>query len=157
MAQIRVNVRITYKGRSADAIALFDSGAETYAFLDTSLAQKLGLSQGEAIGYSGIAGSSVGFKSVVDSLSLTDNPSCAVTQNVPVLVGQVTVPNVTMLIGEYFIKTTGMQTDFSSGEMVTRCKGGPTVAVSQPIPMEYWLLGGAAVVALLAVVFFLGD
>jgi predicted aspartyl protease len=155
--QIRVNVQVTYKGKSVNAIALYDSGAEAYAFLDTSIAQQLGLSQGEAIGYSGIAGSSVGFKSTVDSLTLSENPNCSVTKNVPVLVGQVTVPNVTLLIGEYFIKATGMDTDFSTGTMVVRCKNGPTVAVSQPIPTEYWILGGAAVVALLAVVIFLTD
>jgi len=157
MSQIRVGVQISYKGKSVNAIALFDTGAETYAFIDTALAAKLGLPQGEAIGYSGIAGSDIGFKSAVDSLSLKDNPSCAVTNNVPVLVGTVTVPNVSMLIGEYFVKTTGMVTDFSKGSMTTACKGGPTVAVSQPIPTEYWVLGGAALAALVAVVLFLGD
>jgi predicted aspartyl protease len=155
MSQIRVNVNLSYKGRSTSAIALFDSGAETYAFVDTSIAKKLGLPQGEAQGYSGIAGSDVGFKSAVDSLSLSENPTCAVTGSVPVLVGTVTVPNVTMLIGEYFIKNTGMVTDFSTGQMVTRCHGGPSIAVSQPVPIEYWLLGGAALAALIAAFVFL--
>lgn len=154
MSQIRVNVNLSYKGRSTSAIALFDSGAETYAFVDTSIAKKLGLPQGDAQGYSGIAGSDVGFKSAVDSLSLSENPHCAVTGNVPVLVGTVTVPNVTMLIGEYFIKTTGMKVDFSNGTMVTQCQGGPTIAVSQPIPTEYWLIGGAALAALVATLIF---
>lgn len=155
MAQIRVNVNLSYKGRTTSAIALFDSGAETYAFVDQSIAKKLGLPQGEAQGYSGIAGSDIGFKSVVDTLSLSENPTCAVTGNVPVLVGTVTVPNVTMLIGEYFIKSTKMTTDFSTGTMVTKCGSGPAIAMTQPIPVEYWVLGAAAVAALIAAGIFL--
>jgi len=157
MSQIRVGVRITYRGKSVDAIALFDSGAETYAFLDTSIAKKLGLPQGEAQGYSGIAGSDVGFKSSVDSLSLSDNPNCSISGNVPVLVGTVTVPNVTLLVGEYFIKDTKMVTDFSTGSMVTSCRGGPSIVVTQPIPPEYWVIGGAGVLVILGMIFFLRD
>ena len=155
MAQIRLKAKITYQGRSVEAIALHDTGAETYAFLDTSIAQKLGLPRGEPIGYAGIAGSSVGFKSQADSVSIVENPQCALSK-VPVVVGTVSVPNVQLLIGEYFMRSTQMETKFSEdGKVLISCKGGMSVAASQPIPFEYMLMGGAAIVGVLALGFFM--
>lgn len=154
MAQIRLKARITYQGRSVDAIALHDTGAETYAFLDTSIAQKLGLPRGEPIGYAGIAGSSVGFKSQVDTVSIVENPQCALSK-VPVVVGSVSVPNVELLVGEYFMRSTQMETKFSAdGKVLISCKGGPSIAASQPIPLEYLIMGGAAIAGILALGFF---
>lgn len=154
MAQIRLKAKITYQGRSVEAIALHDTGAETYAFLDTSIAQKLGLPRGEAIGYAGIAGSSVGFKSQVDSVGIVENPQCTLTK-VPVVVGTVSVPNVQLLVGEYFMRSTQMKTEFSEdGKVLISCMKGPSIAASQPIPLEYMIMGGAAIVGLLALGFF---
>lgn len=154
--QIRMKVRLSYGGRSVDAVALHDTGAETYAFIDQSIASKLGLPKGEAIGYSGIAGSSVGFKSQVDNITVLDNPQCSLSKS-PVIVGAVSVPNVQLLIGEYFMRSTGMVTEITEDGAKISCKKGPSVAVSQPIPTEYLIMGGAVVVAAIVAFIFLKD
>jgi hypothetical protein len=154
--QIRMKVRVTYGGRSVDAIALHDTGAETYAFLDESIATQLGLTKGEAIGYSGIAGSSIGFKSEVSRVSLLDNADCSLDK-VPVIVGQVSVPNVQLLIGEYFMRSVGMSTEVTEDGVKISCKKGVKVAMTQPIPTEYWVIGGAIVASVAVLAIFLKD
>lgn len=154
--QIRLKVRIAYGGRSVDAIALHDTGAETYAFIDESIASVLGLTRGDAVAYSGIAGDSVGFKSEVSRVSILDNPDCSLDK-VPVIVGRVTVPNVQVLIGEYFMRSVGMVTEITEDGTRISCKKGPKIAVSQPIPVEYWVIGGAIVASVVILGFFLKD
>lgn len=156
MAQIRIKVRLSYRGRYVDAVALHDTGAETYAFVDSSIAEKLGLPRGEAIGYAGIAGSSVGFKSEVDSFQILDNPDCSLGK-MPVVVGRVSVPNVQLLVGEYFMRSVGMTTEVTEDGISISCRKGQKVAIVQPIPEHYWLLGGAAVVLAVLGFVFLRD
>ena len=144
MAQIRLNVRISYRGRSVDAVALHDTGAETYAFLDNSIAERLGLPRGSAVGYAGIAGSSVGFNSEVDSFQVLGNSDCAIGK-MPVVVGQVTVPNVEALVGEYFMRSVGMTTEVSENGISISCRKGAKIAITQPISKETWIIGGAVI------------
>jgi len=142
--QIPIPVRIEYQGRVVNTTALHDTGAETFAFIDQSIARKLGLPQGSAQGYSGIAGSSVGFKSKVDRITVTTAPNCSLAP-VNVIVGNVDIPNVELLVGEYFMRSVGMVTETNEKQVVISCKGGPKVAISVPIQREYIILGGLAV------------
>lgn len=150
--QLLMKVRISYRGKSVDAMALHDTGAEANAFIDNSIAAKLGLPKGDAIGYAGIAGSSVGFKSQVDNVTVLDNPQCSLSK-VPVVIGTVTVPNVQLLVGEYFMRSTGMVTEVTEDGMKISCRKGPSIAVAQGIPKEYLIVGGVLLAAVAA--FFL--
>ena len=144
--QIRLKTTLTNGPRSVNVQALHDTGAEVYAFIDHSVADALGLQRGGAMGYSGIAGSSVGFKSSITGIRLDDNPSCFLQGNIPVLVGQVTVPNVKILLGEYFFKDLRLNTGFDdNGNVLISCRGGQTIAVGQPLPEGTLFIGGAIV------------
>lgn len=146
--QITLPVTITYKGRSISARALHDTGAETFAFIDKSIASQLGLLTGEAVGYNGIAGSDVGFKSTVDNISITGVSGCSLgspSKPVPVMVGSVSIPNVQLLVGEYFMKSVKLTTSFDdSGKTLISCGSGVHV-VTEPIPKEYLIIGGAII------------
>lgn len=155
MAQVRVNVTLQNGSRSVDVVALHDDGADAFAFIDPSIATQLGLTLGGSISFSGVTGGATGFNSTVSKITVKENPDCSVV-NAPVIVGPVSVPNVSMLLGQHFMQSVNMVTTINTDGTVTLgCKKGPSIAISEPIPPEYYILAGAGLIALFAI-FWLG-
>lgn len=154
--KILTKMQATHGGRKVNVTGMHDTGAETFAFINTDLARQLGLRNEGSLSYSGIAGNQVGFKSTLHRLEIPEVPECAL-ENFPVIVGRVPFAGVDLLYGEYYQRSLSMRTDTLPGEIKISCKGGPHVAITQPIPTIYWIIGGALLAGIVITVLLLRD
>lgn len=153
MALITVETLLENGPRREKTTALFDTGAKTFAFIDSSLAARLGLPIGDAAPYTGVGGApQMGFRSKLGRLTFVQNPDCSLS-NFDVVVGKLGFAHVDLLVGENFIKSVGASVDFVPEGIRISCKRGPKVAIAEPISPYILVVGGAALLGIAAFLF----